>query len=288
MENGKTFVMNEYIKKNLLGFQTYGVKIGIRAANAMLIEKIFPLLTKIFPNGFESVRSEEIEYEFRIRQKRNGDFELLRDGKKVFSLTLEKVFLEILESHLRTTVARYTSEKVFLHAGVVAWKGIGIVFPADSFSGKSTLVAEMVKRGALYYSDEYAVLDENGAVHPFAKMLSLRGIIDDYEQLECSVESLGGTAAQVSVSVKVILMTRFEKNTKLDANSEPEILSLGQSVMELLPHTFSLRSNPKFTLEVLNKTLSRAIIIRIVRGEVRDFAEWLLHYLESRLVKLTV
>lgn len=280
--------MEEYITKNLLSFQTYGVKIGIRAANALLIEKILPLLVKIFPNGFESVSQAAIEYEFRIRRKRNGDFELLRDGKKVFALTSEKVFLEMLESHLRLTVARYTSEKVFLHAGVVSWQGIGIIFPADSFSGKSTLVAEMVRRGALYYSDEYAVLDADGAVHPFAKMLSLRGIIDDYEQLDCSVESVGGVAAREIMPVKVILITRFEKDTKLDANSEPEILSLGQSVMELLPHTFSLRSNPNFTLEVLNKTLSRAIIIRIVRGEVRDFAEWFVHYIESRTVKLTI
>src|SRR5262249_7648261 len=42
-------------------------------------------------------------------------------------------------------------------------------------TGKSTLVAELVQRGAVYYSDEFAVLDDLGMVHPYRRPLVLRG-----------------------------------------------------------------------------------------------------------------
>ncbi len=41
-------------------------------------------------------------------------------------------------------------------------------------AGKSTLVAELVRAGAEYYSDEYAVLDSAGGVHPYPRPLSVR------------------------------------------------------------------------------------------------------------------
>jgi hypothetical protein len=43
-----------------------------------------------------------------------------------------------------------------------------MVLPGKSFAGKTTLVAALVRAGAEYWSDEYAVLDANGDVHPYA------------------------------------------------------------------------------------------------------------------------
>ena len=65
-------------------------------------------------------------------------------------------------------VANYAPDRVFVHAGVVAWRGRALVLPGTSFAGKTTLVAELVRAGAIYYSDEYAVLDEQGRVHPYS------------------------------------------------------------------------------------------------------------------------
>ena len=55
------------------------------------------------------------------------------------------------------------------HAGVVGWRGRAIVIPGRSHAGKSTLVAELVRRGAVYYCDEFAVLHETGRVHPYRR-----------------------------------------------------------------------------------------------------------------------
>ena len=72
-------------------------------------------------------------------------------------------------------MALHAPAHVFIHAGVV---GIGEAAIraslAASYAGKSTLVAELVARGATYYSDEYAAVDADGAIHPYPRPLSLR------------------------------------------------------------------------------------------------------------------
>src|SRR5262249_9670280 len=71
-------------------------------------------------------------------------------------------------------VAEMAPERVFVHAGVVGYRGRGILLPGRSFAGKSMLVRELVRAGAQYYSDEYAVLDAAGGVHPYPRPLSIR------------------------------------------------------------------------------------------------------------------
>ena len=174
--------------------------------------------------------------------------------------------------------------QVFLHAGVIGWKGRAIVIPASSFAGKTTLVAELVKKGALYYSDEYAVLDEDGFVHPFPKMLSLRGSEGKFRQVDYTIESMGGKAGYEPIPVGLILLTWFDENEKSSENWEPEILSGGQGILEIISHTIPIRYNPKFALNVLNKVANRAIIAKSKRGEARMFADLLLNFFENKVI----
>ncbi len=280
---------NDFFVGRQIKFQAFGVKIGIEAEKILYLEKIYQLLEKTFPNGFEKVREQEIEYRFVIKSNKadktdkseKGErFELFRNNEKVIEDASGEFFFQMVESEVRLTVAEFAVSKVFLHAGVVAWKNRAIVIPAKSFSGKSTLVAELVKRGAVYYSDEYAVLDAAGNVQPFPKWLSLRGIIDPYTQLECSVESIGGIAGTKTIPVGLVLIAQYKKEKKIPKRWNPRKLSSGQATMEILSHTVPIRNKPKFVLEVLNKLTSRAIIVKTVRGEAKDFASTLLNYFE--------
>lgn len=70
-------------------------------------------------------------------------------------------------------VARLSSWRV-IHAGVVAVEGQGLLLPGRTHSGKSTLVAELVRRGAVYLSDEYALIGSEGLVHPYPRPMLLR------------------------------------------------------------------------------------------------------------------
>jgi hypothetical protein len=61
-----------------------------------------------------------------------------------------------------------------IHAGAVVWNGRALLFPGPTHSGKSSLVAELLKRGATYFSDEYALIDSEGRAHPYPRPLLVR------------------------------------------------------------------------------------------------------------------
>ena len=82
--------------------------------------------------------------------------------------------LEALERDLQLYVAEQALRRVFVHAGVVGWRGRAIVIPGRTMSGKTTPVRALARAGATYYSDEYAVLDERGRVHPYLKPMSIQ------------------------------------------------------------------------------------------------------------------
>jgi len=274
-------MLDEMLTESQFNFQSFGVAIGIRSDKSIHIEKMREQLAKIFPNRLKEISSEEtVEHQFILKSKKDGTAELYRNEEKVFGDLAGEGFYDAVETQIRVTVAEFAVGKVFLHAGVVGWKERAIIIPAQSWSGKTTLVAELVKKGAIFYSDEYAVLDAEGNVEPFPKWLSLRGIIDEYTQSDRPVESLGGVAGTKPIPVGMVLMARYDKAKKNPLRWQPKHLSGGSGIMKILPHALPIRNKPKFVLEVLNKLATRAIIVKTVRGEAKDFAETLLNYFE--------
>ena len=81
--------------------------------------------------------------------------------------------------------------------------------PGRSFSGKTTLVRELVRAGATYYSDDYAVFDARGRVHPFPRQLSIRRN-GAHVQERHPVESLGGVAGEMPLPVGLVAVTEYD------------------------------------------------------------------------------
>jgi hypothetical protein len=267
-----------------ISFQSYGVKIGVRTDSREFFSEIKHELDKINPNGFEIIEDSEIEHLYEIKPRGKKSFELIKNGESMI-WSAEGSFLSYLQSQIRLTIAEYAESRVFLHAGAVGWKGRAIIIPGRSFSGKSTLVAELVKKGALYYSDDFAILDRNGLVHPFPRQLSLRGIEDKFIQVDFPVEALGGKSGKEPLPIGIVLITQYREGNKNPKKWTPEILSDGRGVMEIISHTIPIRFNPKFSLEVLNKVARRAIICKSQRGETGEFADLLLDFFETQVIK---
>ena len=61
-----------------------------------------------------------------------------------------------------------------VHAGAVLIEGCTVLFPGSTHAGKSSLVSEFLRRGASCFSDEYALIDAEGLVHPYPRPLLLR------------------------------------------------------------------------------------------------------------------
>lgn len=187
----------------------------------------------------------------------------------------------VLESQIRLLVAEHATGHVFVHAGVVGWGDVAIVIPGRTYAGKTTLVTELIGRGATYYSDEYAVFDEQGRVHPFAKPLSIRDE-GKWQQREWPVEELGGQVGTKPLTVGLVVAARFEAG----ASWRPKQLSAGEGVLALLNQTVSARRQPKRALDVLGRVVARATVFEGVRGEARELIDEIVrnvHYRDACL-----
>src|SRR5689334_7192989 len=140
-----------------LCFTAYGVRVGIRANDAHVASH-FP---DYLPPGWKPARSNLVErlYSLRVGGNRRGirAFHLLYAGAARVARThdLDEALLR-LESALHLYVAEKARRRLFLYAGVVSWNDRAIVLPGRTMSGKTTLVAALVRAGARYYSAEYA------------------------------------------------------------------------------------------------------------------------------------
>lgn len=163
------------------------------------------------------------------------------------------------------TIAEFSRTDVFVHAGAVSWNGGAIVIPGRSYSGKSTLVAALVRAGAGYLSDEYAIIDSRGRVRPFARPLALRRASDG-RQISTPVQSLGGRIESRALPVSVVLVTSFREKARF----RPRPLSAGEVLLALLANTVPARTRPQAAMSRLQRVASAARGMKGVRGEADD------------------
>jgi hypothetical protein len=143
---------------------------------------------------------------------------------------------------------------------VVAWRGRAILILGSSHSGKSWLVRALVEAGAEYYSDEFAVLDSRGRVHPFPPPLEALGPGSEGAP---AVGDLGGRTRRRPLPVALVVVTRYGAGGRF----EPRVLGRGRAVLELLSHTVPARRSPDRALEALSRVVAEAPVVKGPRGE---------------------
>lgn len=257
--------------KKRINIEAYGTSVSVRSNSHQLFEQFRVHLPEILPAGWKNAHEESTEYVFSLitqRSDRSRNAIYLNKELLIEDIPVEQVG-EFLKTQIRITVAEFSTEFVFLHAGVVGWNGIAIVIPGKSFAGKSTLVTEFVRRGAHYFSDDLTVIDKEGMVHPFPKKISLRGIIDKYVQKDFSVEELGGIRSEEKIPVGYLLLTEYAEGAVCTFKR----CSVGEGVMACIANSLSIRQNPKYVLNILNKILKDAIILKSERSEAKDFVD---------------
>ena len=182
-----------------------------------------------------------------------------------------RLALGILDAELRKYIALHAPDHVFVHAGVVGVGERAIVLPGLSFAGKTTLVAALVQAGAEYWSDEYAVLDADGLVHPYPKPLSVRVDASRVTE-ERPVESLGGRAGDRSLPVDLIAFTRYRPGAAWAMRP----CTAGEGAVKLLEHSIAARSRPEQVLAAVRRAATDAVVLEGDRGHADEAASALL------------
>ncbi len=248
--------------------KSYGMRIGIRSNDPAALDRV----REILPGEWEKAEVAIVDRLYSILSGGTGTRANLRRFNLLYgdhvqlarSMDRDRLF-EVFESDLRIFVAEFARHRVFVHAGVVGWKGRAIVIPGRSYSGKSTLVAELVRAGASYYSDEYAVFDARGRVHPYSKPIELREE-GKFQQSKVEVTELGGHAGTKPLPVGLVLMTQYKDG----ARWRPRKLTAGKAVLEMLFNTVSARRNPERALTTLERVTAEADVWKGIRGQASE------------------
>ncbi|MFY9607513.1 MAG: hypothetical protein WAU45_02720 [Blastocatellia bacterium] len=252
----------------------YGVRVGIRTNKPEFLDRILDHAPPLW-------KPTSVQFVERLFSLHVGGAGLRRNGRSAYRLLDDldtaaesrslKEILKVFEVRLKMYVAEMARRRVFVHAGAVGWQGKAIVVPGHSMCGKTSLVAELVRAGATYYSDEYAVLDSQGRVHPYPQSLAMRKP-GSPKQKNRSVEEIGGVNGTKPLPVGLVVVSRHESG----ARWRPEELSGGQGVLELLANTVPARRKPEVVIPILRKVVMGATILKGVRGEAKETARHIL------------
>jgi hypothetical protein len=256
-------------------FTVYGLSVGIRGSDRSVLEQVEALL----PPGWKPATKPTVRRLYSLiaggPTGRAGvrRFSILYCGaaRLVRTHDLEEA-LRHLELDLELYIGDRARRRTFVHAGVVGWNGRAILIPGRSGSGKSTLVRALVRAGATYYSDEFAVLDERGRVHPYPIPLAIRSGRDGGPSVKYRAEELGGVVGVSPLPVGLVLITRYVGGTRFRARP----LSAGRAVLELLAHTLPARRRPGRVLDALTQAVAQASVLRGTRGEAEETARQVL------------
>jgi len=258
--------------------KSFGKHVGFRTDTPGVLEQFLDLM----PPGWE--RSDELAvrrlYSLRVGGEGNRKgvrrYNVLYMNAVRFERSLDfQYILDRLESDLHLYIADRAPRRIFVHAGVVAYGGKAIVLPGRTMAGKTTLVEALLRLGATYYSDEFAVLSETGRVYPYAKPLSVRPNGKEERAVAIDPSAYGAEVGTRGIPVGVVALTTY----KPGVHFRPRGLHGGKAILELLRDTVPARRAPRRSLKTLERLVSSATVLKGARGEADATAEILLRRL---------
>ena len=260
-------------------FTAYGLRFGLQADDPAALGQValhVPLGWQPVPAGDDvdilySLQSAPLDPHRDV----GGEYLLYCDSMLLARAAALPLLLPIFEKHAEQLTAFRTQDYLFVHAGVVGWQGQAILIPGRSMAGKTTLVKALVEAGATYYSDEFAVLDKAGRVHPYPLPLSIRGL-NGQPNRKAPVEELGGQAGVEVLPVGLVVVTHYQSR----ARWRPQPLSPAQALLALMDNTVAAQREPQYTMPILRQVVLNAQTIQGKRGSAQRIASALLRVLE--------
>jgi hypothetical protein len=223
-------------------------------------------------------RRSDLEPEAVWRVRRSGPSWLAyrSDGSLLGGSHDPVATVELMLSDLELWVAEHARSRIFVHAGCVVVDGRAIVLPGRSMSGKSSLTAALVRAGAEYYSDEYAVLDARGLVRPYPRELSIRPFEGGPTQ-RVSPASLGATVGRTPRPIGLVAVLRYQQGARW--STAP--ISQAVTVLRLLDNTVPARSRARAALQALGAGTGDCIAVEGRRGSADVTAARLIRMVQA-------
>lgn len=221
---------------------------------------VWPLIEQRLPAFECDASGAEPTLRYRVSSS-HGQFVVTRQRRTIVVTGEPWLAAYGVVADLQSTLARVSSGWTFIHAGVVAIDERAVLLPAISGGGKTTMVAALLAEGARYLSDEFAVIDPAGRVHPYPRNLAIR--VEGGPVRRVSAVDLGSDIVFDATMPSAIVFLTYDADARLDLRP----LSAGQSAIRLLRHCLGARGRPASTLAALRTLTQLAPSFEGTRGE---------------------
>ena len=153
-----------------------------------------------------------------------------------------------------------------VHAGTVVLGGRALLLPGATHAGKSSLVAELLRRGATYFSDEYALIDSDGRVHPYPRPLLLRNGCP--EQVPVLAAECNASVGDAPAPVGWILSLEYQPAGTWSIEAVPQ----GEGLLTLLRNTPHVLADSPEMVGAFQRAVAGATCYTGRRTEAKDAA----------------
>ncbi len=203
--------------------------------------------------------------------------------------------LRLIQTVILRTVILLIKNYHLFHAGAVSWHNKGIIFPANSDMGKTTLVLKLVLNGCKFLSDEIACLNpELNLLEPFPRTLNIRDnshkllglppwsdIINAPKTDELGymldIEDIAPDSLSKSCTPHYIIFLRgFGDKARL------ENIPRSNALFELLKFSYSPVDDPASLLFMFAPLLDRIECFNVVIGDLNETAELVMQLADQR------
>ena len=260
-------------------FTAYGLCFGLRVNDLAAFSPVCDAV----PLGWRAAPAGEVDVLYSLRMVPPGgsagahSCHLLYCGSALIAQAPDlALVLTLFNKHAELLTAFRARDCLFVHAGVVGRHGRALLVPGRSMTGKTTLVKALVEAGAIYYSDEFAILDSQGQVYPYPLPLSIRGA-SGQPGWKAPVEALGGQTGSAPLPIGLVVVTRYREG----ATWRPRRLSAGRALLALMDNTVAARGEPGYSMPILRAVVTGAAVVCGTRGEAGGVAADLLQRLQS-------
>ena len=140
-----------------------------------------------------------------------GTYEIYVDGILEDTVVNSKNLLPVLYDRIRIYHYQKNSFLVALHAGVVTYNEIAVIFPAIFGAGKSTLSGYLMYKGFTLFSDELTIIDECNTLTPLPLGVTLKE--GSWHILEPCVDDINALSSHLRFDgqkIKLIVPPKIE------------------------------------------------------------------------------
>jgi len=93
------------------------------------------------------------------------------------------------------------------------------------------------------------------------------------------IDELNTNVPERAVEPGLILFTQYQAGSVW----APKMLSTGKGILQLVPHTLSIRVQPDFTISVLSNLSTRGIVVESLRGEAENTSEMIIDFVDKTI-----